>query len=337
MSLTMLISDSWSIWIACRVWPDHFPSFLDYQHSFELGLPQNLIYTFGILVNADPLLLKGNVILFLTLFIIFISLGSYGLGMNLRDKQRKKLEKLVLERTEELEKANAELQHRNDELDRFVYSASHDLSAPLKSILGLINVARLENPKSDQVQYLEMMEQSVIKLEWFIKEVIQYSRNARMPVKFEEVDFTQLVSDILSDYQYDPNFRNIRVKVETTDGERLITDVIRLKIILNNLISNAIKFHRFENGMTPEIKISMLTMDDRHILTIQDNGRGIQTDYLEKIFDMFFRATEEVAGSGLGLYILKEAVMRLNGTIDVKSEFGSGTTFTIGIPRMATS
>lgn len=333
MSLTMLISDSWSIWTVCGIWPDHFPSFYTHLYSNGLGLFQIFNYLFGILINAESMLLNGNFILFLTLFVIFISLGSYGLGMNLRDKQKKKLERLVLERTEALEKANAELQHRNDELDRFVYSASHDLSAPLKSILGLINVARLENPKSEQAQYLVMMEKSVMKLEWFIEEVIQYSRNARMPVKLEEINFKQLVSDILNDYQYDPSFKNINVTVETLDEPKLITDIMRLKIILNNLISNAIKFHRLEDGMTPEIKISLQTRDDRYVLTVQDNGRGIQPVYLDKIFDMFFRATEEVPGSGLGLYILKETVMRLNGTIDVKSEFGSGTTFTISVPK----
>lgn len=288
---------------------------------------------FGMLLAAtENTFLRWDVILSLVLFIVFVSLGSYGLGMNIRDKHKKELERQVRERTEELEKANYELQQRNSELDRFVYSASHDLSAPLKSILGLINVARLENPQSEMAKYLEMMEGSVMKLESFIDEVIQYSRNSRVPIQYEEIDFKKLILDILNDYRYAPNFDKINFKIESLLDKRMISDPMRLKIILNNLISNAIKFHRFGNGIEPEVLISAMLEDGFYKIAVQDNGRGIQSEYVEKIFEMFFRATEEVAGSGLGLYILKETVSRLNGTIEVKSELGAGTLFTVRIP-----
>lgn len=269
-----------------------------------------------------------------SLFVIFVSLGSYGLGMNIRDKRKKALEKLVKERTEELEKANEELKQRNSELDRFVYSTSHDLSSPLKSILGLINVARIDHPEIRESQYLEMMEKSVHKLESFIEEVVQYSRNARMPIQTDIFDFEKFVSEILIDNQYSPSFEKIKIEIQDDTNEPITTDAMRLKIILNNLISNAIKFHRFDNHKTPMISISRRMISGNNLISVEDNGRGIQSEYVEKIFEMFFRGTQETQGSGLGLYILKETVNRLGGKIEVKSMVGEGSVFTVTLPEI---
>jgi signal transduction histidine kinase len=275
-----------------------------------------------------------DVILLGLLFLFFVSLGSYGLGMNIRDKRKKALEKLVRKRTQELEKANEELKLRNSELDRFVYSASHDLSSPLKSILGLINVAKLENPEGDQLKYLNMMQRSVDKLESFIEEVIQYSRNARLPIKYESYNFKTFAADILQGYQYIPNYEKIYFEIEDNTDEPIITDGMRLKIILNNLISNAIKFHRIDVDTKPVIKINRSIVSNCNVISVQDNGRGIQSEYTERVFEMFFRGTEEIPGSGLGLYILKETINRLNGAVTVASKVGMGTTFTITLPMV---
>lgn len=277
---------------------------------------------------------RWDIILPGLLFLIFVSLGSYGLGMNIRDKRKKILEKLVRKRTRELEKTNEELKLRNSELDRFVYSASHDLSSPLKSILGLINVAKLENPGADQLKYLNMMQTSVNKLESFIEEVIQYSRNARLAIRYESYQFKTFTADILQSYQYIINYDRISFEIEDNTGQPITTDGMRLKIILNNLISNAIKFHRIGGDIKPVIRIKRSIASNCDVISIQDNGRGIQSEFTERIFEMFFRGTEEIPGSGLGLYILKEIVSRLDGKINVKSQLGKGTTFTIILPRV---
>lgn len=294
----------------------------------KYGLSMSPIYSLFIqMINRWDVILLG------LLFLLFVSLGSYGLGMNIRDKRKKILEKLVRKRTRELEKANEELKLRNSELDRFVYSASHDLSSPLKSILGLINVAKLENPGADQLKYLNMMQTSVNKLESFIEEVIQYSRNARLSIRYESYQFKNFAADILQSYQYVINYDKISFEVEDNTGKPIITDGMRLKIILNNLISNAIKFHRIDTNPKPIIKIKREANLKNDVISVEDNGRGIESEYTEKVFEMFFRGTEEVPGSGLGLYILKEIVNRLNGEVNLKSEVGKETTFTITLPR----
>ncbi|MFZ6012412.1 MAG: sensor histidine kinase, partial [Bacteroidota bacterium] len=112
----------------------------------------------------------------------------------------------------------------------------------------------------------------------------------------------------------------------------ICADMIRLRIILNNLVSNAIKFHRFDGYVKPYVKITLVKSDSRYVITVADNGKGIGDSHVKHIFDMFYRASEDSQGSGLGLYILRESVLKLGGTVEVKSHIGDGTTFTVNLP-----
>jgi signal transduction histidine kinase/sugar lactone lactonase YvrE len=227
-----------------------------------------------------------------------------------------------------------ELSLRNKELDSFVYSTSHDLSAPLRSILGLITVARMENPPPNQLEYLAKMEQSVHKLQNFIKDVINYSRNLRMPVKREDIDFVPFVNAILADHQFANNFGKIEFEVIDSVKSPVVLDSLRLRIILNNLISNAIKFHWIGRpNEAPKVWIELSRQQNLLRLVVKDNGRGIDSVHMKNLFGMFYRATDNAAGSGLGLYILKEAVTKMGGKVTVQSALGEGTEFTITIPH----
>jgi signal transduction histidine kinase len=112
----------------------------------------------------------------------------------------------------------------------------------------------------------------------------------------------------------------------------MISDLTRLKIILNNLISNAIKFKRTVPNGISFVKISLQIADNNYILMVEDNGRGIEQEHVNHIFDMFYRASDKGQGSGLGLYILKEAVTKLMGNVIVKSQLDKGSTFVITLP-----
>jgi len=252
---------------------------------------------------------------------------------NIRNnKRRRELELLIDERTNALLVSNEELFVRNNELDRFVYSASHDLSAPLKSILGLITVAQMEKPSPEINHYLDLMERSVLKLDSFIRDIISYSRNARLVVNKEPISFNALIESIWADHQFSPNVDKIKFQLVNTIQSEFRSDETRLKIIFNNLISNAIKFHRSDHS--PFIKISASEFPEYFEFKVEDNGTGISPKLKDKIFDMFFRATETVQGSGLGLYILKETLTRLNGTVSVESVLGKGTTFIVTLPKL---
>lgn len=266
------------------------------------------------------------------LLIVLIAWASYAISAVILNKRKQYLENQINERTHELRLANDELKQRNAELDRFVYSASHDLSAPLKSILGLIRVAKMDNPTEGHLEYLNMMERSVFKLELFIQEVVTYSRNARMPLRYEQFEFEPFVKSLLQDHEYSENFKLITFKIHDELGTKIISDVTRMKIILNNLLSNAIKFHWVGDGRSPVVTIAVSRKDDFYVLEVSDNGRGIHEHHIKRIFEMFYRANEEAQGSGLGLYILKESVLKLGGTVEASSRLEQGTTFTIRLP-----
>jgi signal transduction histidine kinase/ligand-binding sensor domain-containing protein len=267
------------------------------------------------------------------ILISFIAWSSFALAAYINRKRRQQLEALVSQRTVELKRINDELSMRNSELDRFVYSTSHDLSAPLKSIRGLIMVAKLEEPTESQLSYLHMMDKSVKKLEAFIADVINYSRNTRAPIELSPVNFRQFIQHVLDDHQYAPNYGKIMFSVDDDTSTILMSDEMRLKIIFNNLISNAIKFHFIGDGKQPYVKIKAREEIDSFVFTVEDNGTGIHPQLKDRIFDMFFRATDSVQGSGLGLYILRETVHKLGGEVVVETELGRGTTFAIRLPK----
>jgi signal transduction histidine kinase/ligand-binding sensor domain-containing protein len=276
---------------------------------------------------------KIEFVFLITFLIILIAWASYAISSAIMNQRKQYLEDQINERTQELQKANEELTIRNTELDRFVYSASHDLSAPLKSILGLIIVAKLDEPGETHAQYLNMMERSVHKLEAFIEEVVTYSRNTRMPVKLEAFNFKEFVEGLLQDHEYSQNFKHIKFLIEDHLPGPIVSDLTRMKIILNNLLSNAIKFHWIDNCRDPYIRITARKEGGEYELRVQDNGRGIKDEHLSRIFEMFYRATDDAQGSGLGLYILKESVMKLGGTVQAVSAVEVGTTFIIRLPE----
>jgi PAS domain S-box-containing protein len=233
----------------------------------------------------------------------------------------------------QLQAQNTELKKLNEALDRFVYSASHDLRAPISSILGLINIAKEENNVKQLHYYLELKEKSLRKLDTFITDILDHSRNTRMEIKKETIDFEDIVQSIFSNYSYSEHSENIEKTLKIVGSQVFVSDAYRLKIILNNLISNAIRYCNPRNEH-PFIKVEIEMDAQKSFITISDNGIGIEEQYIERIFEMFFRATTAKTGSGLGLYIVKEAIEKLEGTIQVTSQINVGTTFKLMIPNL---
>jgi two-component system, sensor histidine kinase len=229
---------------------------------------------------------------------------------------------------------NRELDQTNKELDRFVYSVSHDLSAPLKSILGLVNISRITSEPVEHVGYLNRIESSVKRLEVFISEILDYSRNKRQEIVAEQFRLKELCDEILENLKYTEGFNRIEVDLSQLEQESIVQDKTRLRIILNNLLTNAVKFQKKFEGHTPMIRISSRKTGDEVHIEIEDNGEGIRDELQSRIFDMFYRGNENSRGSGLGLYIAKEAAVRIHGNISVKSEYGKGSTFIIELKNL---
>ncbi|MNQ09842.1 Autoinducer 2 sensor kinase/phosphatase LuxQ [compost metagenome] len=228
---------------------------------------------------------------------------------------------------------NQELKTANYELDRFVYSTSHDLRAPLNSMLGLIEIAKEDTTEELMLNYFKMLKGSAKKLDGFICDILDYSRNSRMEINNELINFRELINGVTENLKFiGDNNRMVEFKIEISDEASFYSDKNRLITILNNLISNAI---RYQNSQiqNPFVNIKIETSPTETNIFIQDNGIGIDEESQSKIFNMFYRVSQESVGSGLGLYIVKEAVNKLNGDIKVKSQIGEGTTFLIKIPN----
>lgn len=247
--------------------------------------------------------------------------------------KQKAAERAEIEAAQALARQNETLIKINKELDSFVYSISHNLRAPLMSVLGLLDLARNENNSAIIQQYHEMMKSSVCKLDDTLKEILEYSRNARQGLVIGEIDFQKLINDNFERMQFMPGYERIRKEIFIEGNNAFSSDRYRLGLILNNLISNAVKYADTSKEVS-FIQISIHHRPESVVLTFRDNGIGIEHTYIQKVFNMFFRATEQNEGAGLGLYIVKEAVEKLGGTIQLESEVGKGTVFHIELPNL---
>jgi signal transduction histidine kinase len=226
---------------------------------------------------------------------------------------------------------NMLLSKSNAELDRFVYSTSHDLRAPLTSIMGLINITLDSQNPADVRRYLSLMKDRVHSLDDFIKDITDYSRNNRLEVKREPVRLADLAAEVWESLKFSPDAENIDFQVDIPDDVYIESDKNRLRVIIGNLISNAVRYHDLKKE-NQYIRLHYQMNGRVSYIRVEDNGQGIASEYHTKIFDMFFRAHETSKGSGLGLYIVKEALMKLSGSIQLESTVGQGTTFTIVLP-----
>jgi signal transduction histidine kinase len=243
------------------------------------------------------------------------------------EKKRKDAEGTLREQNQQLVKINKEL-------DSFVYSVSHNLRAPLMSVLGLLNLVQLENEKAKtgMDSYFEMMQSSIHKLDETLKEILDYSRNARSELSVGHVDLEKLIHESFEKLRYLDGFDTIQKRIDVTAPVPLASDGYRLSVIFNNLVSNAIKYRDFQKESF--VEVHAIVSDTALEFVFKDNGIGIGQEFIHRIFDMFYRATEKSEGAGLGLYIVKETIDKMSGTIKVDSKLGEGTFFHVVVPNM---
>lgn len=251
--------------------------------------------------------------------------------VNFMQKLNVSSEKELRQLAQEIKGKNINLEKTNAELDRFLYSTSHDLRSPLSSIKGLVNIARMETSDGKLQGYFSMMIDRVEKLDFFIKDIIDYSKNARTDVRTEPVDFTKLLDEVTDNLRYIEGAASIEIQSKVSIGYPVSADKNRLSIILNNLLANAIKYHDPQKEKQ-WIDVQVSNSQGSLRLKVSDNGMGIDPEHHNKIFDMFYRGTVQSKGSGLGLYIVKETVAKMKGTISLESTPGTGSSFLITLP-----
>lgn len=248
------------------------------------------------------------------------------------EREHTLVERVLNLSSEELFTTNTKLRKRNQELDKFVYSTSHDLRAPLTSIMGLLQLIEIEKDPENINKYLGLIKTSAINLDNFIKDIVDYTHNNKKDIEYTQIDFDELISSCLEKVNYMPSSYSLKKDVTIKSGLPFYSDHRRLGNLLTNLISNGIKYCN-SNRNDCFLKIDIETDEQQAKIIIEDNGIGIKKEHLDKVFDMFYRASDDSKGSGIGLYIVKEIIDKLTGTINLSSDFGQGTTFEITIPN----
>jgi signal transduction histidine kinase len=339
------------------------PMLLWLAFRFELAIAMggvllvSLLAVYSTIQNYGPFVLADShsSIMLLQIFIGVMSISTLVLSATV--KERTEAEHKLVEFNETLEakiqlrtqalneeintrkKTEADLQHtnqelskRNTELDNFVYSVSHDLRAPIASVLGLINLAKKDNDLQMKDMYMDMIHNSAKQQDHFIREILDQSRNSRLEIKREEIFFQPIIEETFNQLKFaTATGQSVEKIIQVNQEKPFYSDRWRLKVILNNIISNAI---RYRNGRDPVIRVNVDVNSEGAHLQIEDNGKGIAQEHLGSVCKMFYRATDDGAGSGLGLYIVKETIDKLNGSINIDSEIGKGTRVKLDIPEV---
>ena len=235
---------------------------------------------------------------------------------------------------QEVKVESEELRKTNIQLENFVYSVSHDLRAPLSSMKGVIEITQEETKEDLTREHMGLLKGSIEKLDHFILDVLDYCRSKRLEMKADQIDFKLMIDDIADNLKHmNQNESNVDIKIKVEQENTFCSDKVGVSIVLNNLVSNAIRY-RDRNSNQPFVNIEVTATDERANIIVKDNGIGINKDLQGKILDMFYRISDETDGTGLGLFLVKETIDKLHGQIKVESELGKGSVFRILIPNI---
>ncbi len=238
---------------------------------------------------------------------------------------------IMLHDITERKRKHFQLEKENEHLDHFIFKTTHDLRSPIHSAMGLLNLAE-DAEEQDRARYLQMAQHSLVKLESLIDEVNKFYRVDKMAIAHEKIELNNLLEEEIALLKNHPFAQKISFVLDCKAGSEIISDALRLKTILGNILSNAVKYSDAKK-VSCFIKIETCSNDEEFSITIADNGIGIAQENISQIFDIFFRATSEASGTGLGLHIVKDTIERLNGKIEVQSQLGLGTQFKICLPN----
>ena len=239
------------------------------------------------------------------------------------------LEEKVEERTSKLRDAIKELVKSNQELDTFLYRASHDLKGPITRLLGLTQLAKLDNKDSREIDYIDIIELSSIDMNKTLNKLINIHSINTKPISNDVINIRELFDRIIKPYEL--HVKESKIKIELNfDQKTVVCDECLLKVIIENLLENSITFKSVKR---PRIILSLASDKNKIVMKMEDNGLGIDNEYKSKIFQMFFRGSEISQGNGLGLYLVKKAIDKLGGKIEVDSEEGKFTSFRVSIPK----
>lgn len=279
---------------------------------------------------------KSN--LLITVALIFAIICVFTLTVFYRNKrnQSAKLEKEVQRRTQELSESNLSLLEANAELEEFAYISSHDLREPIRNIVSFSTLIQRKGEKLSQSElndFVALIQFNGNQMTQLVNDIYEFTKIKKVNIELKSVPLVTIVNEALRSIP--PELKAKQAVIHTDiKVNNILTHTNMLVLALRNIIENGIKYNKSE---VPEIQITATESDREFTISVRDNGIGINQKYHKKIFDMFKRLhnREEYSGSGLGLAITRKILTRLKGTMEVVSEEGMGSTFTLHIPKKA--
>ncbi len=234
------------------------------------------------------------------------------------------LEKKVLERTQEMRKAHAEL-------DKFFYRASHDFRGPLTTMMGLVEVSKLTTSDPDVNKLFDNVNLTALKLDKMVRKLqsISFLSDFQKLPEPQLFDLPLLLNEIQHKFEKEYSEKDINFEIQLNTQGTVVFFPDLLKICLNNLIENSIIFNK---SKIVKLKLFIKEENNQLHITLKDNGVGIGAEWQDNIFEMFEKSSEISKGNGLGLYIVKKAIIKLKGEIKLESKVNEGTTFYLILP-----
>jgi signal transduction histidine kinase len=302
---------------------------------FFLGFFLNILKSFNIIIDNIYTVYSFNFGVLCEMILLSFALADR-IKMLTKDKEKAQEETINQYKENEAfkDKLNAELEEkvreRTRELDAFVYRSSHDIKGPIKSIMGLSTIALKDTHDPDSRNYFEHILKSSQRLDTVVSQLMEVIQAKEAKVSFSAINFERMLSDILSGFEGLPNFQSVKIDSDIKQPEEFYSDEKLLYSIIQNLIENAIKYSDPKKEKS-FLKIDIEVKDRFAILEFTDNGLGIAKSSQGKIFEMFYKVDQESTGHGLGLYMTKIHIEKLEGSIIFKSEPGEGTSFRINL------
>lgn len=230
---------------------------------------------------------------------------------------------------EKVEYRTSELKQAYKELDTFFYRSSHDFRRPLTTFMGLAEVAKITVKDNNAIELFEKVRETAHNLDKMLMKLQSISDMGSQQLIYKEVFLEEILNEVLDNFRSDLTKHNIHGFVEVDLKEPFISYPALIRVIIQNLVENAIHFCRVKDSF---VRINISRQDDHMKLIVKDNGQGIDEEYHNRIFEMYFRANQNSKGNGLGLYIVKKAVEKLAGSISFSSKPGEGSTFIVMLP-----
>lgn len=228
-----------------------------------------------------------------------------------------------------IEARTSDLRQAYKELDTFFYRSSHDFRRPLTTFLGLAEVAKITVKDQNALELFAKVQETASNLDKMLIKLQSISDVATQQLVYKEVFVKEIVENVCESFNEELDAKNIKISCSTELNGSFYSYPAMFKTIIENLIENSIFFSRIDHAY---IKVNAFDKEGQVILEVEDNGQGIDTQYQDRIFDMYFRGNDRSKGNGLGLYIVKKAVEKLNGEVTFHSDYGNGSTFRVSLP-----